>query len=314
MMSLPASASGSSVTTGANLVEAANAPFGSNAALASFEHLAASGAGVVALIPFFWQSHESDAKLVRGNALPNERLQDGILQAHKSGLEVLVKPHIWVPDRWAGSITFSLESDWQAWFAAYEAALTDCADIAAKAGAQTFCVGTELKQASERPEWTKVIARIRSVFPGRLTYVAHNAAEARQVGFWDQLDIVAMSSYPALGSPSDRAGWRRAIGNEARALRLLADRHGKPAWLGEIGIRSAVDATYKPWESAEERDALPDMAVQRDVLQMWLEIADEQKIDTALVWRWLSDPNGGGPRDTDFTIQNKPAQDLLAAR
>ena len=54
--------------------------------------------------------------------------------------------------------------------------------------------------------------------------------------------------------------------------------------------------------------------LQRDVLQMWFDIARAHAIDAAFVWRWLSDPAGGGIQDTDFTIQNKPAQDLLGTR
>jgi hypothetical protein len=314
LLATPLAAKARVMQIGVNLIEDPAAPFGSAQARESFANLAAAGATTVALVPFFWQPGASDPALVRGSALPRERLFSGIEEAARVGLDVLVKPHVWVPERWAGSVTFSSESDWQSWFDAYESALVDCAETAAEAGADVLSVGTELLQTSARPEWARLIARAREVFPGRLTYVAHNSAEAQQVGFWNLLDIVTMSSYPPLGAPTDRASWRRAIGDEVRALRTLADRHAKPAWLGEIGIRSAVDATYKPWESAEERDAPPDPALQEQVLRLWLSAARQGGIDTALVWRWLSDPQGGGPKDTDFTIQNKPAQSLLGLR
>jgi hypothetical protein len=27
-----------------------------------------------------------------------------------------------------------------------------------------------------------------------------------------------------------------------------------------------------------------------------------------LIWRWFTDPAAGGPADTDFTVQGKPAE------
>mgnify|MGYP002173376896 CR=1 FL=1 len=67
-------------------------------------------------------------------------------EAARVGLDVLVKPHVWVPERWAGSVVFSSESDWPSWFDAYESALVDCAETAAEAGADGLSVGTALLQ------------------------------------------------------------------------------------------------------------------------------------------------------------------------
>ena len=77
--------------TGVNMIETASAHFGSGAARASFERLARAGARVVALVPFFWQSHPGDPALVRGAALPAERLRLGMAEAARVGLEVVVK-------------------------------------------------------------------------------------------------------------------------------------------------------------------------------------------------------------------------------
>lgn len=299
------------IRLGVNFVEDASAPLGQAAARESLRKLADAGASLVALIPFFWQSHARDTALVPGSALPPERLAHGIQDARALGLDVVVKPHVWVPERWAGSIRFATDDDWKRWFEAYAAALRPYAEVAQRAGAHTFCIGTELVNASRRPEWSAIIAETRAQFSGTLMYVAHNAAEAETVRFWDDLDVVAMSSYPVMGEASDVDSWRQAMVAELTTLAGLASRHAKPAWLGEIGLRSAVDATRKPWESTEERAADPDMALQEAVLRLWIETATAHGIDTALIWRWISDPASGGLADTDFTIQNKPAQGLL---
>ena len=313
-MSVPLLARPGAMLTGANLIEDPAAPFGSSKARESLAQLVRAGAIMVALVPFFWQAHPSDPDLVGGSALPQDRLRRGISDALRAGLQVMVKPHVWVPDRWAGVVSFTDEADWAQWFRAYEKALLECAETAGQAGAHAFSVGTELERTTKRPEWNGVIDRVRKAFPGRLTYVAHNAAEAERIGFWDLLDVVSISTYPVLGAANDPKSWRMAMDRELRALRRVAVRHDKSAWLGEIGLRSARGATLKPWESAEERDAPADPTLQYDVLKMWLEAAQHHGIEAAFVWRWLTDPEGGGPEDTDFTIQNKPAQSLLAFR
>jgi len=97
----------------------------------------------------------------------------------------------------------------------------------------------------------------------------------------------------------------------ADAIDVLATATGKPVLVGEIGLRSAVGAAAKPWESAEERDSAPDPSLQAEVLRDWITVLDRPAIRGVLIWRWFTDPKAGGPTDTDFTVQGKPAEDVL---
>lgn len=316
--SLPGSLAGSLAAQGtrlpmrgANLVETSNAPFGSTAARESLELLAATGANWVAIIPFFWQSGPHDPALVPGDALPPERLRAGIEQAHEAGLNVLVKPHVWVPETWAGAIRMRSEDDWRRWFANYSTALLGVAKVAQESGASALSLGTELRETSARSEWQAIISDVRQVFSGQLTYVAQASGEAGKCSFWPQLDALSVSLYPELGAPGDRAAWGSAMARELAQLQQLAGRYGKPLWLGEVGVRSAQDASYRPWESAEERHAGVDLALQAQILSEWLLQAQRHDADALFVWRWFTDPRGGGVSDTDFTIQNKPAEEVL---
>jgi hypothetical protein len=99
---------------------------------------------------------------------------------------------------------------------------------------------------------------------------------------------------------------------EADALQALAARSARPVWIAEIGLRSAVGAAARPWESAEERTAPVDEALQARVLARWWRELDRPGFDAVLVWRWFSDPAAGGPADTDFTVQGKQAERVLA--
>ena len=47
------------------------------------------------------------------------------------------------------------------------------------------------------------------------------------------------------------------------------------------------------------------------MLADWLTVLDRPTIGGVLIWRWFTDPNAGGPTDTDFTVQGKPAERVL---
>ena len=210
---------------------------------------------------------------------------------------------------WAGAVAAASDEDWRAWFASYTEAIARMARIAAEEHADIFCIGTELVKTINRPEWENVIKVARAAFHGELIYVAHNTEEAEAVPFWDRLDAIGVTLYPSLGADDDRV-YRLAV-MQATAARLdaLAARTGKRVLVGEIGLRSAQGAAAKPWESAEEREATTDPLLQAEVLAEWLAGPDRPSIRGVLVWRWFTDPDAGGPADTDFTVQGKPAEE-----
>jgi hypothetical protein len=306
----PATAARVASRRGVNLVETGAAPFGSDLALQSFRRAAAMGANSVALIPFLWQPNAASADVTMGDALPPARLAAGISQARTAGLRVIVKPHIWVPQSWAGAIL--PQFGWPAWFEAYGKQLLMLARLAQTEQVDELVIGTEIAKASTRPDWAALIALVRQVFSGRLTYIAHNAEEVERFAHWHRVDRVGASLYPPLpGTPAQRA---RTMDATLARVAKVARAAGKPVLIGEIGLRSAHGAAAKPWESAEERTAAPDRALQAAVIGEWLDATERAGIADLLIWRWFSDPHGGGPNDTDFTIQNKDAERAVAAR
>jgi hypothetical protein len=296
---------------GFNVIVAPGHPFGGPSAARALEQAREAGANAVAIVPFLWQPSPTSAAIVRGTDMPDDELRRAIRQARSLGLYVMVKPHVWVPQSWAGAVAPETEDGWHAWFAAYRSAIEAIARIAAQEHADAFAVGTELVNAGGRGEWNALIAAVRAVFPGTLVYVAHNAEEAEAVPYWHLLDAVGVTLYPPLGADGDRPGRLAAMQAIAARLDALAARTGKPVIVGEIGLRSARGAAAMPWESAEERAAPPDPALQADVLGDWLAVLDRPAVRGVLVWRWFTDPDAGGPADTDFTVQGKPAAAML---
>jgi hypothetical protein len=197
------------------------------------------------------------------------------------------------------------------WFARYRDELTRIAVISDAEGADVLSIGTELAKTTQRPEWAELIAATRTTFPRTLTYIAHNMEEAETVPFWHLLDMIGVSLYPPLGADNDRVGRRLKMRNIADQIDDLSRRIGKPVLVGEIGLRSARCAAAKPWESAEERKAAAAPELQADVLADWLSALDRPAVRGVLVWRWITDPDVGGPADTDFTVQGKRAEAVL---
>jgi hypothetical protein len=296
---------------GFNLIVVPEHPFGSASAARALVGAKRLGATAVAVVPFLWQPDRASAEIVRGSDMPDGELRAAIRTAHGLGLKVLVKPHVWVPESWAGAVEPASEAAWRDWFGRYRGEITHIARIAAEEGAEALAIGTELVKTTHRAEWRDVIAAARAAFPKILLYVAHNADEAEAVPFWSDLDMIAASLYPAMGVEGDGSGRLAIMRAAAARLDGLAARFAKPVLVAEIGLRSAKDATEKPWESAEERAAAPDPVLQAQVLAEWLKVLDRPAVRGVLVWRWFTDPDAGGPADTDFTVQGKPAEGVL---
>lgn len=296
---------------GLNVIATPRHPFGSPSALAALAAVKRTGATAIAVVPFLWQRSAQSAELVRGEDMPDAELRRAIRDSRNLGLKVVVKPHVWLDGGWAGAVEPSTPDGWRMWFDRYRIELERIARIAAEEHADALAIGTELKKTTHRPEWHGLIAAMRKIFSGTLFYVAHNVDEAEAIAFWDRLDAIGVTLYPPLGSAGERSARRIIMDAVADRLEALAARVNKPVIVAEIGLRSAQDATAKPWESAEERSAPPDLPLQASVLADWLAVLKRPAIRGVLVWRWFTDPAAGGAADTDFTVQNKPAESVL---
>jgi hypothetical protein len=296
---------------GFNVIVKPGHQFGSLSARRALASAKRLGARTIAIVPFLWQPRPDDPGIGRGRDMSDDELRYAIREVRALGLTAMVKPHVWVPEGWAGAVEPQSEADWQTWFAGYRGALVRIAEIAAEEQADVLAIGTELRKTTHRAEWPELIAAMRAAFPRTLLYVAHNVDEAEKVPFWNKLDAIGVSLYPPLGADGDRPARLAAMHAAAKRLDQLAASTGKPVVVGEIGLRSAVGATVKPWESAEEREAAPDPLLQAEVLADWLSVLRRPSVRGVLIWRWFTDPAAGGPIDTDFTVQGKPTEGVL---
>ena len=144
---------------GFNVVATPDHPFGSASAARALTSAKNLGATAIAVIPFLWQSSPSTSDLVAGSDMSDEALRAAIRQAHGLGFSVIVKPHVWVPESWAGAVEPNSEQSWHIWFTRYTAQLQRIARIASEEGADALAVGTELVKTTQRPEWQRADRR-----------------------------------------------------------------------------------------------------------------------------------------------------------
>ncbi len=137
---------------------------------------------------------------------------------------------------------------------------------------------SKLSGAQYLPEWTDLIAAVREVYHGELTYSAATD-EASHVSFWSQLDTISVKPIRRdLQHHADRAGSRQCMDRSAdqsvlrRGVRLqvavdflhsLSLEYGKPvlivrsrlSQLDGTAINPGGGSSKAPADAAEQADA-----------------------------------------------------------
>jgi len=168
-------------------------------------------------------------------------------EAHKLGLRVLLEPAIAVVDTsnggWAGTIGTSFnEKQWQEWFASYDQMILNLASLANNYSVDYFEVGSELEFASTREaEWRNLVAEVRKVYHGPVTYSADQEFEWNRIKWWDALDAIGLHPYNFQLSTADQptvegveAAWKPIVNRIA----ALSEKWDRPIIITEIGYES----------------------------------------------------------------------------
>lgn len=290
--------------------------YGTDASHDSLRRLRALGVEWVSITPFGFQRTVADQSIRWGGSRFSEsdaRLEAVTRQAHALDLRVMLKPHIWLrPPPWVGQVHQQSESGWQAWFASYREFILHYAHLAQRTGIDAFCIGNELEGTTGRDtEWRSLIADVREVYRGPVTYGA-TTDEAERLTFWDALDAIGISAYyPLVNKPTPtrrelRAAWKPIVAR----LAALAARWRRPILFTEIGYPSADFGAWRQWEIG--RDAPVNLAAQVAAYEAFFDAVWPQPwFAGAYWWKWFSDPAHGGPHDNSHPPQGKPAEDAL---
>jgi hypothetical protein len=243
-----------------------------------------------------------------------------VRELRAAGLRVMLKPHVDVLDgSWRGTIR---PADEAAWFASYTIFITRYAQLAQASGAELMCVGTEfatLSDARNAARWASVIASVRGIYGGPLTYAANAVSagdEFTSVSFWSQLDVAGLDAYTPLTNSSGPSvdelvrGWSRNRNGEnmVAAFRNWQAGHGKPVIFTELGYRSADGTNRAPFDF--ETSARYDPGEQADCYEAAFRVWSRESWMRGILW-WAWSVPVPGPQDTDYTPRNKPAEAVL---
>ncbi len=279
--------------------------------------------------PFGWQTHpasDSIAFITQASANGNRGVMwgesdEGIAHttrlAREKGIKTILKPHLWVRQSWPGEIEMTDDASWAKWFAAYEKFILHHAVLAETHGIEMLCIGTELNKTIHREkEWRHLIAHIRKIYHGKLTYGANFNDEYRNIRFWDALDYIGIQAYFSLADADNASlktiasGWHPHMTN----IEKLVDKFQKPVLFTELGYRSTACAPVKPWLWPQQikESAVPSEEMQARCYQAFFDTVWKQKwLAGVYFWKWY--PNGTTRwANIDFTPQGKAAEKVMA--
>jgi len=299
---------------GANVLQKSSVSWQDPKALQSLKQLQKLGADTVILVPFLHQSLPTSSQLNMSNAVTDAQLIAGIMKAKTLGLRIMLKLQILVDNSWAGEINPAHEQGWKQWFSDYETYLLHYADIAELYHVEALIIGTELEQSGNREEWGNLIAQVRKRYSGKLSYAAHGLSGVDKFNHWALLDAISVTLYPPLKPNIEIMA--NNISHKLQQLRRSTLKWNKPVWVVEYGMPSASGSADRPWDwnrLQNDPAITADIKLQADAFAAWDTLLSQQKwIEGYAFWDWFTDPNAGGAKDKDYTIQNKATETLIA--
>ena len=281
-------------------------PYGSSDAREMLKALKGCGVNAVALIPYGWTRVGSVriGGFGRHSWESDEGVREMARVAHALGMKVMLKPGMWVRGaRYAGDLRFHSAAQRDEWFAAYAKFIDHYARLATQAHADVFCVGGEfVRLSADAAGWRKIIARVRMLYPGPLTYAASFGGEFERIQFWDALDYIGLQDYYPL--PADLS-----TASVVARVEAVQTRFDKPVIFTEAGFPSMAGANRRPWDDSPGAPVA--LALQARCYEAIFRAFYRQPWFEGMYW-WKVGTNGaGGPRDSSLTPWGKPAMAVI---
>lgn len=269
--------------------------WGTDAIVPTLRDVKQLGANWVAIHPYANIAANGTINLRQGDHPPAHWTRP-IKEAHALGLNICITPHLsyWRSGfSWAGDIAFETDEEWARFWQGYRTWILTLAEACKEADA--FVIGTELdKTLHHEAEWRTLIADVRKVFKGSITYAA-NWTDYRRVSFWDALDVIGIQAYFPLSAKENpteadiRKGWENIIGE----LRTYSIAHNRNIVFTELGYNQSYIAAAKPWDYHVDDEGA--RTIQEICWRVAFEaIQAESRIVGALLWKWFPYPRPVG--------------------
>jgi hypothetical protein len=276
--------------------------------------------------------------------------------ARQNGLKVILKPVVNPDDNvWRAQIKFTksdsadAQSDaaadshsaksakdagqavdlekWDRWWQDYSKFILHYAQLAQEEHVEIYCLGCEMNSTEKfEDQWRKLIADVRKVYTGLLTYNVNHDSEGN-VHWWDAVDFISVSAYyairPAKGRTLEEAVKETTPVDEIVAglqgvkkrLARISAKWSKPILFIETGVLNARGFARYPWSHNDEHVESPiDEQEQANFYDaMCQAFWDEPWFMGFTWWEWpaqIPDPSHLSDTRT-FSIVGKKAEAVL---
>lgn len=274
---------------------------------------------------------DSDPCMVTDN-----EIRRAIGLARQNNLKIILKPVVNVRDgTWRSWIKFEISEGeidtqaWDKWWDDFGKFLLHYAQIAEQTNCEMFCLGCEMGSTEQFADrWRSLIADIRKVYKGAITYDTNHGEEVR-IKWWDAVDIISISAYYPIGTddvetalkdltkvPSSDTtveALKRRLKPIKERLRRVSKRFDRPVFFIELGVCSAKGCTAAPWTHPNP-DLVYDCNEQSRYYQALIETFwDEPWFIGFAWWDWptpLYSPEQA-KSDTGFCVYGKPAEQIV---
>jgi hypothetical protein len=286
----------------------------------AIEPVIAANANWVTLMPFAFMKTISDTSIAYNDKRQwwGERkigIEKTAESFHKKNIKIMLKPQIWIPRGFTGHIKMKSEADWVTLEKNYETFIIDYAKLAQSTRCEIFCIGTELNNfVVERPSfWAKLVTKIKKTYSGKITY-AENWDTYQKVAFLSELDYIGIDAYFPL--TTEKTPTIRALSNAWKPIKkeieALSKKYKKPILFTEYGYQSKDFTAQEPWVHNNKSDV--NLVAQTNALAVILaQFWKKDWFAGGFIWKWYDNHNeSGGTSNTDYTIQNKPSEKIVA--
>jgi len=260
------------------------------------------GSNWISQTPFGWMNGHDSPEVV----LSNDRAwwgetDRGVIHTAKlakaSNVKTMLKPHIWLRrsgDKWRSDIAMNSVEEWDKWFESYSDWILHYAQVAEKGKIEALCIGTELYQTTKQhpDKWRKIIADIRKVYSGQLTYAANWYKEYEEITFWGDLDYIGIQAYFPLTkkeNPSQKElmkSWKKY----KKGLAKISKKYDKKIVFTEIGYKNTHDAAKEPWTWPQDMDntvQISDEIQSNCYAALFESLWKEEWFDGLFIWKWF---------------------------
>ncbi|WP_312149404.1 glycoside hydrolase family 113 [Paenibacillus odorifer] len=253
-------------------------------------------------------AHSTEIPYWEAPTVSDEEVKWAISKAKSLQLKVCLKPIVNCADgTWRAHINFfdkdvPCEPKWSEWFSSYTKFILHYAAIAEETGCEMFCIGCELVQTDRREaEWRSLIAEVRKVYSGILTYNCDKYQEDN-VTWWDALDVISSSGYyPA-------SDWEAQLDRIEQVVRS----QNKPFFFMEAGCpsRSGSAAIPNDWTLKGE----PSQEEQSKFYQAMFQGCENRDwVQGFMLWDWPTHlyPIEEAVQNDDYCMYGKQAAGII---